>query len=241
VDGVHRFLNRVWRLFARHSCSGEAGGGEHNGRPARSTDENARRSTDRNAPLRPLRTGPGCGGGGSPAGGERPTAADQRLARERTLHAAIDKVTRELEALRFNNCEWWWWWWCTGWCTGCTPPPRPALPPPEMTATTDPRHTARPQRLARPRPTCHVGCARSALDRPAARPAGISALMTFVNEANKWPVAEGRGAPAAFTLEMRKSFVLLLAPFAPHLAEELWQHQVPPKPGPPPHPPQICA
>lgn len=42
----------------------------------------------------------------------------------------------------------------------------------------------------------------------------ISAMMEFVNGANKWPTR-----PRA-ALE---PFVLLLAPYAPHLAEELWQ------------------
>ena len=42
----------------------------------------------------------------------------------------------------------------------------------------------------------------------------ISALMEFVNAATKWDAA-----PRA----VLKDFVLLLAPFAPHLAEELWQ------------------
>ena len=42
----------------------------------------------------------------------------------------------------------------------------------------------------------------------------IAALMEFVNAATKW-----NGAPRA----VLQDFVLLLAPFAPHLAEELWQ------------------
>jgi leucyl-tRNA synthetase len=41
----------------------------------------------------------------------------------------------------------------------------------------------------------------------------ISAMMVFVNEANTWQ---------AKPLAMMKSFLQLLAPFAPHLAEELW-------------------
>ncbi len=41
----------------------------------------------------------------------------------------------------------------------------------------------------------------------------ISALMVFVNEANTWPTR-----PWA----VMKTFLQLLAPFAPHLAEELW-------------------
>ncbi|MDD2709559.1 MAG: class I tRNA ligase family protein [Verrucomicrobiae bacterium] len=42
----------------------------------------------------------------------------------------------------------------------------------------------------------------------------ISALMVFVNEAMTWP-----NRPKA----VMKPFILLLAPFAPHLAEELWR------------------
>ena len=43
---------------------------------------------------------------------------------------------------------------------------------------------------------------------------GISAMMEFVNGATKWP-----DRPRA-ALE---PFALLLSPYAPHLAEELWQ------------------
>ncbi len=42
-------------------------------------------------------------------------------------------------------------------------------------------------------------------------------MMSFVNTASKWD---------SFPLEGRRIFTLLLAPFAPHLAEELWQTQV---------------
>jgi leucyl-tRNA synthetase len=42
---------------------------------------------------------------------------------------------------------------------------------------------------------------------------GISAMMVFVNEANTWQTK-----PAS----VLKTFLQLLAPFAPHLAEELW-------------------
>jgi leucyl-tRNA synthetase len=42
----------------------------------------------------------------------------------------------------------------------------------------------------------------------------ISALMEFTNAAYKWPSLPRAAA---------ESFVLLLAPLAPHLAEELWQ------------------
>ena len=41
----------------------------------------------------------------------------------------------------------------------------------------------------------------------------IAAMMEFVNEANRWD---------AVPREVAESFVLLLAPFAPHIAEELW-------------------
>lgn len=41
----------------------------------------------------------------------------------------------------------------------------------------------------------------------------ISAMMVLVNEANTWP---------AKPLAVMRTFLQLLAPFAPHLAEELW-------------------
>ena len=43
---------------------------------------------------------------------------------------------------------------------------------------------------------------------------GISAMMEFVNGAYKW-----ESVPKAAV----EPFVLLLSPFAPHVAEELWQ------------------
>ena len=43
----------------------------------------------------------------------------------------------------------------------------------------------------------------------------LSAMMEFVNGAYKWEGARPRAALAPF--------VLLLAPYAPHLAEEMWQ------------------
>jgi len=42
----------------------------------------------------------------------------------------------------------------------------------------------------------------------------VSAMMEFVNEANKWETVPH---------SIAKRFVLLLSPFAPHVAEELWQ------------------
>lgn len=42
---------------------------------------------------------------------------------------------------------------------------------------------------------------------------GISAMMIFVNEANQW-----KNIPT----QVAKSFVQILAPYAPHIAEELW-------------------
>jgi leucyl-tRNA synthetase len=41
----------------------------------------------------------------------------------------------------------------------------------------------------------------------------ISALMVFINEAIAWPVKP---------VEVLRDFLILLQPFAPHLAEELW-------------------
>lgn len=42
----------------------------------------------------------------------------------------------------------------------------------------------------------------------------ISAMMIFVNEANKWDI---------LPKEILKDFLIILNPFAPHIAEELWQ------------------
>ncbi len=81
--------------------------------------------------------------------GERsPTVTDETPSTDhlRTLHAAIQKVTEDIDGLRFNTA--------------------------------------------------------------------ISALMEFVNAATKWDTVPS---------SIAEPFVLLLAPFAPHLAEELWQ------------------
>ncbi len=48
---------------------------------------------------------------------------------------------------------------------------------------------------------------------------GISAMMEFVNGVFKW-----EGPPPRAALE---PFLLLLAPYAPHLAEEMWQVRLP--------------
>ncbi len=98
VDGVHRFLNRAWRLLLD----------EETGAP----------KTTQEAPNR------------------------EHL---RALHGLIQKVTDDIEGLRFNTA--------------------------------------------------------------------IAAMMEFVNTANKWEHVPH---------EVAKTFVLLLAPFAPHIAEELW-------------------
>ncbi len=98
VDGVHRFLNRAWRLL---------------------TDDEGEISVS----------------------DTEPTADELR-----TLHQCIQKVTDDIDGMRFNTA--------------------------------------------------------------------ISAMMEFVNAANKWDsVPHGVAQP----------FVLLLSPFAPHIAEELWR------------------
>jgi leucyl-tRNA synthetase len=55
----------------------------------------------------------------------------------------------------------------------------------------------------------------------------VAALMELLNELNAAPGvfrAEGSGsAPKAFRAEVQRTFVLLLAPFAPYLAHELWE------------------
>src|SRR5207249_9101684 len=55
----------------------------------------------------------------------------------------------------------------------------------------------------------------------------VAALMEFLNECNAAQESfSGNGnaaAPAAFRAEIQRKFVLLLAPFAPYLAHELWE------------------
>ncbi len=110
VEGVHRFLNRVWRLLVDTTSGGDISEGA----------EYRRRDAVRDVE----------------------PSSDQLLA----LHQAIDKVTADIEGLRFNTA--------------------------------------------------------------------IAAMMEFVNAANKWDVVP---------LAVARPFVLILSPFAPHLAEELWQ------------------
>jgi len=121
VEGVYRFLGKVWRLFV---------------------DEQSEIEFEQNSTAEPDR---------SPQLLEKvhlsgsikdipPTPAQLKA-----LHAAIKKVTEDLEGLRFNTA--------------------------------------------------------------------ISALMVFINEAMTWEIQ-----PASAL----KTFLILLQPFAPHLAEELW-------------------
>ena len=52
----------------------------------------------------------------------------------------------------------------------------------------------------------------------------ISAMMVFVNEAEGFARKDGgSGAPEPLPKEFLEKFTLCLAPFAPHLGEELWQ------------------
>jgi leucyl-tRNA synthetase len=127
VEGTFRFLNRAWRLIAG------AGGDE------RDDDADARGGASSGG-TNGARRDVGARGGSALADAE-PTREQLRA-----LHAAIAKVTEDIEALRFNTA--------------------------------------------------------------------ISALMELVNTAYKWP-----NLPRAIA----EPFVLLLAPLAPHLAEELWQ------------------
>ena len=69
---------------------------------------------------------------------------------------------------------------------------------------------ATPEQLA----TLHAAIKRVTEDTEEMRfNTAISAMMEFTNAAGKWPVC-GRG--------VLEPFALLLAPYAPHLAEELW-------------------
>ncbi len=110
VEGVHRFLNRVWRLLVESTPEGEG-------------------FDPVDAPL-------------------RSAVVDAEPSREqlRALHQTIDKVTADIDGLRFNTA--------------------------------------------------------------------IAAMMEFVNAANKW---------SEVPLPVARDFVLILSPFAPHLAEELWR------------------
>jgi leucyl-tRNA synthetase len=53
----------------------------------------------------------------------------------------------------------------------------------------------------------------------------IAAIMELVNELNRFlsNVREPRGASREVAADTLKTVILLLAPFAPHLAEELWE------------------
>jgi leucyl-tRNA synthetase len=54
----------------------------------------------------------------------------------------------------------------------------------------------------------------------------VAALMELLNELNGAPElfrANATAAPKAFRAEIQRTFVLLLAPFAPYLAHELWE------------------
>ena len=121
VEGVYRFLGRVWRFFVDEASETEF-------------EQNTTVSPDRAAEfLDQIRLSAAI------------TESAPSPAQLKTLHAAIKKVTEDLDGLRFNTA--------------------------------------------------------------------ISALMVFINEAMTWPTR-----PAA----VLRDFLVLLQPFAPHLAEELW-------------------
>jgi leucyl-tRNA synthetase len=121
VEGVYRFLGRVWRLFV---------------------DEKSETDFEQASTTEPDRAGEFL---------EKIQLsvnirqADPTPAQLKALHAAIKKVTEDLDGLRFNTA--------------------------------------------------------------------ISALMVFINEAMPWETK-----PAS----VLRQFLILLQPFAPHLAEELW-------------------
>ena len=122
VEGVYRFLGRVWRLFVDEASETEF--------------EQAQTATDparQRALLELIRLN------------STIQKADPTKEQLKALHAAIKKVTEDLDGLRFNTA--------------------------------------------------------------------ISAMMVFVNDALNWPAK-----PVAALRE----FLILLQPFAPHLAEELW-------------------
>jgi len=122
VEGVYRFLGRVWRLY---------------------TDETSVREFEQACTAGPDRAAEHLGAVKlNPA----ITDCEPDAAQSKALHAAIRKVTEDLDHLRFNTA--------------------------------------------------------------------ISAMMVFVNEANNW-----ERLPAT----VMKTFLILLQPFAPHLAEELWE------------------
>lgn len=50
---------------------------------------------------------------------------------------------------------------------------------------------------------------------------GIAAMMEFMNAAYKWEAVPKQAV---------EPFILLLSPFAPHIAEELWQVKFEPSP-----------
>jgi leucyl-tRNA synthetase len=120
VEGVYRFLGRVWRLFVDEKSETEF-------EQAETTSQNS------DALLGLIKLDPAIKD-------VAPTPAQLK-----TLHAAIKKVTEDLDGLRFNTA--------------------------------------------------------------------ISALMVFVNDAMTWETK-----PAS----VLRDFLILLQPFAPHLAEELW-------------------
>lgn len=121
VEGVYRFLGRVWRLFVDEKSETEF-------------DQNSTAEPERSPEfLHTLQLS-------ASIKDVQPTPAQLKA-----LHAAIKKVTEDLDGLRFNTA--------------------------------------------------------------------ISALMVFINEAMTWEIK-----PASAL----KAFLILLQPFAPHLAEELW-------------------
>jgi leucyl-tRNA synthetase len=122
VEGVYRFLGRVWRLFVDEASETEF--------------EQAQTATDssrQRALLELIRLN------------STIQKADPTKEQLKALHAAIKKVTEDLDGLRFNTA--------------------------------------------------------------------ISAMMVFVNDALNWP---------AKPVAVLREFLILLQPFAPHLAEELW-------------------